>query len=218
MLKALIFDFDGLILDTETPEYLALNEVYSEMGHSLPVETYGLVVGSQYDQQYEPLAHLQALTGKTLDHDVFWQKVNRRRIELIEQNPILPGVEGYIQRGQALGLKLAVASSSPHKWVDGHLKRLGLFDYFDVVKCKEDATHIKPAPDLFLAALRALQVQPHEAVIFEDSANGVLAARQAGVQVVLVPNPVTRHLNITGETLRLQSLADLRLEDLLSQL
>ena len=218
MLKALIFDFDGLMLDTETPEYDALNEVYTEFGQHLPIETYGLVVGSQYNHEFEPVAHLRALTGKPLDADSFWKKVNRRRLEMIEENPLLPGVETYIREGKALGLKLAVASSSPHTWVDGHLKRLGLFHYFDVVKCKEDVRNIKPDPELFLATLNALQLQPEEAVIFEDSAHGVLAARLAGIRIVLVPNPVTRHLNIEGETLRLNSLADLPLGDLLGKL
>jgi putative hydrolase of the HAD superfamily len=218
MIKALIFDFDGLMLDTEMPEYLALNEVYSEMGQHLAIETYGLVVGSQYSQQYEPVAHLQALTGRSLEREAFWQRVNQRRLELIEQSPILPGVEDYLRRARALGLKLALASSSSHAWVDRHLQRHGLLDFFHARKCKEDVANIKPAPDLFLAALDALQVQAQEAVIFEDSAHGVLAANRTGVRVVLVPNPITRHLNISGETLRLASLADLSLDNLLSQL
>jgi HAD superfamily hydrolase (TIGR01509 family) len=218
MLKALIFDFDGLILDTETPEYVALNEAYAEYGLKLPITTYGLVVGAQYGHGYEPVADLQALTGRRVDVDSFWQKINRRRMELIEQNPILPGVESLIRAGKAHGLKLAIASSSPHAWVDGHLKRFNLFHYFDTVKCKEDVINIKPEPDLFLAALSALHVQAKEAVIFEDSLNGIIAARRAGIRVVVVTNPVTEHLKIEGETLRLRSLADASLDDLLRKL
>jgi HAD superfamily hydrolase (TIGR01509 family) len=218
VVKALIFDFDGLVLDTETPEYEALNKVYLEYGQSLPVELYGLVVGSQYNHEFEPVAHLQELTGKAVDTDSFWEKVNRHRLALIEKNPLLPGVEAYVRQGQALGLKLAVASSSPHAWVDGNLNRLGLFHYFDVIICKEDVVHVKPYPDLFLAALSALQLKADEAVIFEDSMNGVLAACRAGIRVVAVPNPITRHMKFEGETLRLQSLADLPLGDLLRKL
>jgi putative hydrolase of the HAD superfamily len=218
VVKALIFDFDGLMLDTETPEYEALNKVYIEYGHSLPVEMYGLVVGSQYNHEFEPVAHLQELTGKTLDAVSFWERVNRHRLDLIERSPLLPGVEVYIREGKAQGLKLAVASSSPHAWVDGHLKRFGLFRYFNVIKCKEDVVNIKPHPELFLAVLSALQLEADEAVIFEDSANGVLAARRAGIRVVVVPNPITRHMQFEGETLRLQSLADLPLVDLLTKL
>lgn len=218
MIKALIFDFDGLILDTETPEYHALNEVYAEFGHKLPVATYGLIVGSQYNHEYDPVGHLQGLIGKPLDVDIFWKRVTQRRMEMIEQNPILPGVENLIREGKARGLKLAIASSSPHHWVDGHLKRYNLFRYFDVIKCKEDVLNIKPKPDLFLAALGALQVRADEAVIFEDSLNGIIAARQAGIRVVVVPNPVTEHLKLEGETLRLRSLTDVSLDELIRKL
>ena len=218
MLKALIFDFDGLILDTETPEYIALNEVYEELGHKLPIATYGRVVGGQYNHEYEPVEHLQELAGKPLDTVSFWQRINQRRIEMIEQNPILPGVEKLILDGKARGLKLAVASSSSHEWVEGHLKRLNLFQYFDVIRCKEDVLKVKPEPDLFLAALGELGVRADEAVIFEDSLNGIIAAGRAGIRVVVVPNPVTMHTNIKGETLRIGSLAELSLDELISKL
>jgi putative hydrolase of the HAD superfamily len=218
MIKALIFDFDGLVIDTETPEYTALNTVYSEYGQSLPVEMYGLVVGSDYDNRFEPASHLQRLIGEALDVDSFWKKVNGYRMDLIGKAPLLPGVKSYIHEAKALGLKLAVASSSPHAWVDGHLKRLDLYRYFDAIKCSEDVANIKPHPDLFLAALKALQIQADEAVIFEDSANGVLAARKAGIRVIVVPNPITKHMKFEGETLRLHSMADLPLGDLLSRL
>lgn len=217
-LKALIFDFDGLILDTETPEYQALEAAYAAYGQHLPVEKYGLVVGSQYNQVFEPLAHLESLLGKTLEPEPFWEQVTRRRMDLINQSPLLPGVESLLHAAQAAGLKLAVASSSPHAWVEGHLKRFGLLHFFDVVKCQEDVREVKPAPELFLAALEAIQLQPEEVVIFEDSANGVTAARLAGMRVVLIPNPITKHLKIEGETLRLGSLADYPLAALLQRL
>jgi putative hydrolase of the HAD superfamily len=217
MIAGLIFDFDGVILDTETPEYEALNEVYRDHGQFLPVEMYGLVVGSQYDQNFEPVAHLQKLTGRTLDADKFWQRVNQRRLEIIHASQPLPGVEACLREARARGLKLAVASSSSHSWVDGHLHRLGFFHYFDVIKAQEDVRHIKPDPELFLSALQALGLQASQALIFEDSLNGVLAAQRAGIRVVTIPNPVTLHLNIKGETLRLASLADLPLPVLLEQ-
>ena len=218
MLKAMIFDFDGLILDTETPEYNALNEIYAEYGLKLPITTYGLAVGSQYNQAYEPVEDLQKLTGRNLDADSFWEKVNRRRMEVIDQNQALPGVEDILREGHARGLKLAVASSSPHSWADKHLKRLNLFQFFDVIVCQDDVLHIKPEPDLFLAALSALHIRADEAVIFEDSPNGVIAARRAGIRVIAIPNPITEHLSIEGETMRFRSLADVSLSELISKL
>jgi putative hydrolase of the HAD superfamily len=218
MIKALIFDFDGLILDTETPEYHALSEIYREYGQELPITVFAQVVGSDYSHAYEPVSHLQGLTGKNLQDAGILQRMHTRRMELIYQNTTLPGVDNLVREAHLAGLKLAVASSSAHAWVDQHLARLGLFDFFDVIICKDDVGRIKPNPDLFLAAIQALDVQPSEAVIFEDSLNGIIAGQLAGIRVVAVPNPITEHLDLQGQTLRLTSLAGLTLEVLFSQL
>jgi putative hydrolase of the HAD superfamily len=218
MIKGLIFDFDGLILDTETPEYQALNKVYAEYGHSLPIELFGSVIGAQYGETFEPIAYLESLTGQRVETESFWKRVNQQRTDVINHSPALPGVENYLRAAKIRGLKLAVASSSPHAWVDGHLQRLGLFHYFNVIKCKDDVRNVKPDPELFLAALNALQLTAPEALVFEDSPNGVRAARQAGIRVVAIPNPVTKMLKFEGETLRLASLADLPLDSLFAHL
>ncbi len=215
MIKGLIFDFDGLMLDTETPEFNAIRDAYAHFGHSLEIEMYGRVVGSEYGQAFEPIAHLQTLTGAPVDAERFWDLVNRRRFEIIDSSPLLPGVEACVRDAKQHGLKLAVASSSPHRWVDGYLRRFGLFQEFDAVCCKEDVSKVKPDPELFLAALNALQLEPHEALVFEDSPNGVRAAQRAGIRVVLVPNPVTAALKFEGESLRLESLAQMPLLSLL---
>ena len=218
MLKALIFDFDGLILDTETPEFTALNEAYAEFGQTLSIETFGLAVGGQYNHEFEPVSQLEKLTGRQLDAVTFWQKAHQRRLDLIEQSPLLPGVENLIRAASARGLKLAVASSSSHAWVEGHLKRHQMLDFFDVIKCKEDVANIKPAPDLFLAALQALEIAANEAVIFEDSLNGVIAAQRAGIPVIVVPNPITEHMHVETNIPRLKSLAEISLDDLAGKL
>lgn len=216
MIKGLIFDFDGLVLDTETPEYQAISAAYAEHGQHLPVKLYGSVVGAQYGQQFDPVVHLSSLTGAPIDSKKFWERVDQQRMDIIERSQPLPGVEAYLNEAKSRGLGLAVASSSPHSWVDGHLQRIGLFHYFDIIKCKEDVRQIKPAPELFLAALDALQLRAEEALVFEDSLNGVLAAQAAGIHVVAVPNPVTVHLDIRGESLRLNSLAEIPLDALLA--
>ena len=132
---------------------------------------------------------------------------------------ILPGVLDYIHDAKRLGLKLAIASSSPHSWVDTHATRLGIFGLFDAVICADDvgAGRTKPNPDLFLLALHQLEVQKNEALVFEDSPNGVKAANLAGIFVVAVPNPVTALLKIDGADLTVASLADLSLTELLDK-
>jgi putative hydrolase of the HAD superfamily len=125
----------------------------------------------------------------------------------------------YLHEAKRFGLKLAIASSSPHSWVDTHAKRLGIFDYFDMVICADDvaAGRTKPNPDLFLLALDQLRVRKDEAIVFEDSPNGVKAAKSAGIFVVAVPNPVTSLLSIENANLTLTSLTDLSLPELLNK-
>jgi HAD superfamily hydrolase (TIGR01509 family) len=216
MIKALIFDFDGLILDTETPELEAWQAVYHEHGHELSAQTWGQIVGGTAASTFNPATHLENLSGRKLDHASLHERVRTDSLAIIHRDKPRPGVEAILRAAKSRGLKLAVASSSPHAWVDGHLTRIGLFGFFDAVKCSEDVRHTKPFPDLFLAALEALGVQASEAVVFEDSPNGIIAARRAGIFAVAIPNPLTAQLRFEGENLRLNSFLDMPLDALLA--
>ena len=215
MIKALIFDFDGLILDTETPELLVWQKVFREHGQELTARTWGQIVGGTAASSFEPVSHLAALTGNHLDTGALQARVREESLAQIHRQPPLPGVRELIDDARQHGLKLAVASSSPHDWVDGHLTRLGLLSSFDVIKAREDVPRTKPEPDLFLAALSGLDVHSDQAVVLEDSPNGVRAAKRAGLFVVAVPNPVTESLPFEGEDLRLSSLKELSLPELM---
>jgi HAD superfamily hydrolase (TIGR01509 family) len=167
---------------------------------------------------FRPLPYLQTLTGRDLTPlNLSARAVEQAHARIVAQPP-LPGVLDTLRAARRLGLRLAVASSSPHRWVDGHLARLGLTDFFEAVKCSDDVARTKPEPELYLSALDALGVSPLEAIALEDSPNGVKAARRAGLFVVAIPNPVTAQLTFEGESLRLASMADLSLEALLSNL
>jgi HAD superfamily hydrolase (TIGR01509 family) len=218
MIKALIFDFDGLILDTETPDFESWRDVYREFGHDLSLEVWGQIVGGFSASDFRPLPNLEALLGRDLTPLNLHARVKERNHARILALSPLPGVLETLQAARRLGLRLAVASSSRHGWVDGHLTRLGLDSFFETVKCSEDVSQTKPEPELYLSALAALRVSPHEAVAFEDSPHGVTAARRAGIFVIAVPNQVTAQLEIVGENLRLRSLADLDLGDFLSKM
>jgi beta-phosphoglucomutase-like phosphatase (HAD superfamily) len=126
-------------------------------------------------------------------------------------------VVDYLTDARRLGLRLAVASSSPHSWVDTHLAQLGLLDRFDAIICVDDVGVAKPDPGLFLRAVDVLGVAREEAIVFEDSPNGVLAAKRAGIFCVAVPNPMTQRLTFVPPDIRLQSLADVPLAALLQQ-
>ena len=218
-IKALLFDFDGLILDTETPEFGVWQAIYREYGQHLTAETWGQIVGGLGASQFDPAEHLVGLVGDGLAVEGLRARHKTESEALVLEQPILPGVEEILNEARQLSLRLAIASSSPHSWVDAHLTRLGLFERFEAVICADDVPpgRTKPNPDLFLKAAEVLEANTREALAFEDSPNGVRAARAAGIFVVLVPNPMTALLEHDGADLALGSLAELSLEELLSE-
>ena len=220
MLKAILFDFDGLILDTETPEYLTWQGIYREHGFELPHEEWGRIIGGYGLSDFDAAGHLALLSQGRLDPVSLRRRHSDESLTLIHAQPLLPGVLEMIHAAKQQGLKLAIASSSPHAWVDAHAQRLGIFRHFDAVVCADDvgAGRTKPNPDLFLLALDRLRVQKEAAVVFEDSPNGVKAANRAGIFVIAVPNPVTERLVFVGANLTVRSLSDLTLATLSDKL
>jgi HAD superfamily hydrolase (TIGR01509 family) len=219
IIKALIFDFDGLILDTETPEYQVWQNIYRQHGFELPHDEWGKIIGGYGISRFDAAEHLSLLLEGRLDSASLRDQHHSESAALYLRQPILPGVMDYLHEAKRLGLKLAIASSSPHSWVDTHAKRLGIFDTFDTVICADDvgAGRTKPNPDLFLLALERLRVLANQAIVFEDSPNGIKAARAAGIFAVAVPNAVTSLLSIENANLTLTSLADLPLPQLLNK-
>jgi HAD superfamily hydrolase (TIGR01509 family) len=217
--KALIFDFDGLILDTETPEVDVWGEIYSDHGFELPFELWAQTIGGYGTSDFNPSEYLYQLSNNMVDVESERKRYEVESAKRILAKPIRDGVVDYLTEARRLNIRLAVASSSKHQWVDTHLARLELIPFFDKIICSEDVApgRTKPNPDLFLKALNQLQVHANEAIVFEDSPNGVKAANRAGIFVVAVPNPLTSRLPIEGENLRLKSMADLPLSILLSR-
>lgn len=214
MIRALVFDFDGLILDSEMPDYLSWKETYQSFGVELPVDLWVQNIGSV--TFFDPYTHLELLVGRALDRDAVKAARRRRDDELMAQQGMMPGVADYLVEARQLGLKTAVASSSRHAWVDPLLKRLGLTDQFDAVCCRDDVgDRAKPDPAVYQAALAALNVRPDEALAFEDSPHGAAAARAAGIFCVIVPNEMTSQLPFSQSDYRLTSLADMPLKQLL---
>ena len=216
MIKALIFDFDGLILDTESPELQAWQEVFIEHGHELKLDLWADLVGRPRTY-FDMYAHFNELNGAGLDLDRLRRRRRARVIDLVLNQPILPGVENYLSEAKRLGLKIGLASSSGGEYVRGHLRRLSLFDYFHATKCFEDTSAHKPEPAPYLAVLDDLGIAPREAIAFEDSPNGITAARAAGIFCVAVPNPITQGLLLDHADCRVKSLADEPLQQLLAR-
>jgi HAD superfamily hydrolase (TIGR01509 family) len=216
-MRGLIFDFDGLILETEMPDYISWQGIYQSHGVELPLESWASILGGKAESDFDPYDYLEELIGKKVDREAIWIKRRRDNIELIESQPILPGVESYLADAKSMGLKLGVASSSPENWVVGHLTRLGLLEKFDVICTADDVENTKPDPALFTLTAEKLGVTPDEVIVFEDSPNGVLGAKRAGMFVVAVPNPLSEQLDLNHADLILSSLEEISLEELLNQ-
>jgi HAD superfamily hydrolase (TIGR01509 family) len=217
MIRAVIFDFDGLILDTEGPEFQTWQEIYRAHGCELPLEVWATGLGTSADA-FDPCAYLQAQAGRPIDREALHLQRRRRYDELLRAQAVLPGVREYIAAAKHLGLHLGVASSSSRQWVVGNLTALGLSAYFDCVKCADDVPRVKPDPTLYRVAVEALGIAPQQAIALEDSPNGIAAAKRAGLYCVAVANPLTRQLSLAHADLQLNSLADLPLEQLLARL
>lgn len=213
-LKGLIFDFDGLILDTESPEMKVWQEIFAEYGFEFPIVKWIGIVGGDAESRFDAACLLEELTEGKVKRADSHQRWHDMSLDRIHQGDILPGVMDLLIGGRNAGLPIVIASSSPHSWVDGHVTRLGIGDYFDKVICREDVEFPKPAPDLFLAALEFLELEASGVVIFEDSANGITAAKVAGVFCVNVPNEVTCYSDTSHADLVLDSLAELSFEAL----
>jgi HAD superfamily hydrolase (TIGR01509 family) len=215
MIKALIFDFDGLILDTEVPEYQSWVELYQAYGCKLPIEKWLASIGTT--NAFNPYEYLEQQLGREIDHAEVRTQRRARFAELMADQTILPGVQEYITTAKRLGLKLAVASSSPRSWVIGHLSHFGLETHFDAIRCGDEVKATKPDPALYLAALQALEIEASEAIALEDSPNGILAAKRAGIFCVAIPNALTKQLSLSLADFQMSSLADLPLEQILQR-
>jgi HAD superfamily hydrolase (TIGR01509 family) len=217
MIQALIFDFDGLILDTETPEFVCWQNIYREHGFEFPQEEWGTIIGGNGHSDFDAAEHLARLSQGRLDSASLRARNRLESDAMILAEKPMPGVLEYLRDAKQAGIKLAIASSSDRTWVHTHAKRIGVFDYFDHIVTANDVGfgRTKPNPDLFVTALSRLQVPKEAAIVFEDSPNGVLAANRAGIFVVAVPNRVTSTLSIEGANLIVESLHDLPLSELL---
>jgi HAD superfamily hydrolase (TIGR01509 family) len=212
IIKTLIFDFDGLILETEGPDLLAWQEIFLDHNVELTFDIWGKCIGSM--DVFDPCEHLESLLGHPVDKEQINTRHYDRHLELVQDEDILPGVLSFLNDAGEISLKLGLASSSSSDWVLGHLGRLDLLEYFDAIRTKDDVGKTKPDPALFNLVLEDLNTPPDQAIILEDSPNGIMAAKKAGVFCVVVPNQLTAKLNLDGADIRLKSLDEISLNEL----
>jgi len=207
-LQAVIFDFDGLIVDTETPEFESWCQEFEAHGQTLDIREWSKCVGAG-PTVWDVYTHLESLLNRPVDRTAVAASRESRYRNVVKGLAPRPGLLELLRDVQQTNLPYAIASSSELVWVTKHLEQLGLREEFPIIWTRDQVDNPKPAPDLYLAACQSLQVQPQNTVALEDSANGIRAAKAAGLKVVAIPNPVTANFDLSSADRRVNSLTEL---------
>ncbi|QMV43147.1 HAD family hydrolase [Cohnella cholangitidis] len=213
-IKAVVFDFDGTLMDTETCAYDAYCGIYAEYGLRFPLEAWAAGIGTK-GYVYDPFAELERLTGAPVDRNAMNARYQEAHAANVERATLFPGVLERLEEARRLGLSIGLASSSDRAWIERHLGRQGIRDYFRTVRTCDDVERVKPDPALYRLAIGDLGVEPQEAFAIEDSFNGLRAAKAAGLYGVAIPNTVTAKMDFAEADLILKSLEQQSLEDII---
>ncbi|MXX93998.1 MAG: HAD-IA family hydrolase [Chloroflexi bacterium] len=217
-IKAIVFDFDGLILDTETTDYKAWQAMYRAYGVELPLSMWLPIIGDA-TQDFSIDQHLAELVGKPINRVELRKRQRALHLEMLKDAVPMPGVEDYIHTAKRLGIRIGVASGSRRSWVVDRLNRLGLADHFETVVCRDDVGgKAKPDPAAYLAAVEHLGTRADQSIALEDSPPGVKAAKSAGLFCVAVPGPMTKNHSFHEADMQLDSLADIPVQELLESI
>lgn len=215
-MRALIFDFDGTILDTETPEFLAWEKIYHHHGQILPRELWLSAIGvAPGEASFNPYTHLEELVGTPLDRERLRERRRKIFYTALDTEPIRPGVADWLAQAGQQGLAVGLASSSPSVWVESHLERLGLRGHFSAIYTSDHVARAKPHPELYLKTAAHFGLVPGQCIAIEDSYNGVTAAKAAGCYCIATPNPMTAAMDLSAADRVVGSLAELSLESVL---
>lgn len=215
-IKGLIFDFDGLILDTETPDHTAWVRIYKQYGQELNFVSYSKAIGAVYEftQPAEILVNLVPGLDKNeiINNWVILEK------QLLDAQTLLPGVGNILKEAKELNMKVAIASSATSDWVISHLEKFGIREYFSSINTVDLTGIPKPDPALYNLALKSMHLQPDNVIAFEDSPNGIKAAKAAGIYCIAIPNQTTIRLNLNEADLVVNSLEEIGLSELIRSL
>ena len=204
-------------MDTEEPEFSTWVEIYQRYGAEITFQEWSACLGTSQDA-FNAVAELEKKIGhKFQDPESIWQEQAEMSRSRAMAQPPLPGVMDVLDRADLLGLRMAIASSSDRKWVTGHLDRLDLTRRFQGVFTKDEVFPVKPDPGLYLTAVRHLGLQPEETIAFEDSPNGIRAAKDAGMICVAVPNHLSGLLDLSKADFMISSLSAQPLDEVLSR-
>jgi len=205
MISAIVFDLDGLIVDTEQTSLRSWEEAYHEAGFELPLDLWRTTIGT-WGADFDPAEDLGARRGRSLSFDEIEAR-REREWELASELPIMPGVLDHLDAAMAWDLPVGLASSSSRRWVMGQLERLGVVNRFECICTRDDVLRTKPDPSLYFRALLSLGVDGAEAIAYEDSLNGLMAAKAAGMRCIVVPGRLTAEMDYSTADVVVESLA-----------
>jgi HAD superfamily hydrolase (TIGR01509 family) len=216
MIKAIVFDFDGTILDTESATYEAFRGVFQGYGAELSLERWAQGIGTW--GAYDPYADLEESLGRAVDRRAVREQFEADCAERIRRLTVRPGVMETLEEARRRGIRIGLATSSYRRSVEPHLKEYGLLGYFEAIHTADEVDKVKPDPALYRLAVESLGVKSAEAVAIEDSVNGLHAAKAAGLYGLAVPNELTSFMDFYAADLVLSSLAELPMDEWMRRL
>lgn len=213
MIKAVIFDFDGTIVDTESLWYEVFKQILSEdYGFELGLEDFAKGIGTTDDILFN---YIDSKLGIQINRESVQEKTEKAFQSQRDILILREGIQDLIEKCIEKGLKLGVASSSGREWVKHYLDHFGIEGHFQTIKTKEDVEKVKPDPALYIKALEEMGVEPEESLAIEDSVNGSIAAVQAGMHCAAVPNDVTHFLSFHEKVMRYKAFAEIPIDELI---
>lgn len=189
MITTVIFDMDGVLFNSEPIHYKVWKQLFAEEGLEIDFEHYKGCIGSTVKRLFELM--LEGYGRDFFNDTSLPNRFHEAKGKYLKENgiPIIPGVKELLTALKEKGYRLAIASSSPQAYIELCTKKTGIFEYFDVLFSAERVARPKPAPDVFLAAARQMNVSPEECLVVEDSENGSRAAKAAGMYCMGFYNP-----------------------------
>jgi HAD superfamily hydrolase (TIGR01509 family) len=215
--RALLLDFDGTMLETESSSFGSWRELLSEHGYDLTPQTWSAAVGTV--NGVDPVALLEEHLGAPVDRAALARRQAARHHEMLAQERLRPGIQRIVDEARGRDVRMAIVTSAGRRWVREHLARLGLdADWEHIVAADGDPARAKPAPLLYHEALALLEVTADEAIAIEDSPHGVRAAKAAGLTCVAFTNPITETMDLDAADAVVADLDGVGLDGLLALL
>jgi HAD superfamily hydrolase (TIGR01509 family) len=202
--SAVIFDMDGVLLDSEPLHFAALNEILGREGFSLSETDNEHILGTTLEGTFLYLTSAFTLSqAPSAYHDVYNETILRVLAQPLDPTP---GAVNLLERLEAAGVRLALASSSQRQWVEATLCSLGIERFFEVVVTGSDVEEGKPDPTIYRLAAQRLGLTPDSCVAIEDAPKGIQSAKRAGMRVIALVTPYTQHLDISAADAAIHAL------------